>query len=108
MDLDCRPPAGAVGAEIRDINLAQPLHDAASSTVENEHPVVRRHPDTGRRSLYVNRGFTKCFAEMGEVESLPLRTAQEFCRPGTWRSITVTLRLFGGLVEPRGVEPLTS
>ncbi|MEM1200037.1 MAG: TauD/TfdA family dioxygenase [Pseudomonadota bacterium] len=40
--------------------------------IETEHPVVRRHPDTGRKSLYVNRGFTSRFSGMSEEESLPL------------------------------------
>ena len=40
--------------------------------VENIHPVVRRHPVTGRKLLYVNRGFTSHFVGMSIEESLPL------------------------------------
>lgn len=37
-----------------------------------EHPVVRTHPETGRRSLYVNVGHTARFVGMTEEESAPL------------------------------------
>jgi taurine dioxygenase len=37
-----------------------------------EHPVVRTHPETGRRSLYVNTAHTVRFAGMTEEESAPL------------------------------------
>jgi taurine dioxygenase len=37
-----------------------------------EHPVVRIHPEIGRRALFVNFGHTSCFAGMTEEESAPL------------------------------------
>jgi taurine dioxygenase len=37
-----------------------------------EHPVIRTHPETGRRALYVNIAHTAHFAGMTEEESLPL------------------------------------
>jgi len=37
-----------------------------------EHPVVRSHPETGRKALYVNVGHTVRFKDMTEEESAPL------------------------------------
>ena len=49
-----------------------PIASVEKELTEIEHPVVRRHPDTGRRLLYVNRGFNARFAGMSDEESLPL------------------------------------
>ena len=36
------------------------------------HPVVRKHPETGKEGLYLNRMFTTRFVDMEEEESRPL------------------------------------
>ncbi len=45
---------------------------SAAAEYETEHPLVRTHPETGRKCLYVSGLFTPRFKDMTEKESQPL------------------------------------
>lgn len=63
-----------------------------------EHPVVRTHPETGRRALYVNPAHTVRFAGMTEEESAPMlnflyqhQTRPEFTCRFSWQPGSIAL-----------------
>jgi taurine dioxygenase len=63
-----------MGAGIAFISKAGPELTAQAKELcpGAEHPVVRTHPDTGRRYLYVNRGFTQRIVGLHPRESAAL------------------------------------
>jgi taurine dioxygenase len=70
-------PVKSYGSNGVLINNADPAHKMDIQTGEGAdteviHPVVRIHPATGRKALYVNSTYTLRFEGMTEEESAPL------------------------------------
>ena len=83
-------PGNVGGMKIHDIENADGY--------EAEHPVVRTHPDTGRKALYLSRSHTIRFRDMSEEESRPLidflqahQTRPEFTCRVRWSPGTLTI-----------------
>ena len=89
-----------VEAEKRNMTRSTKLSEEAmrQPVVENLHPVIRTHPETGRKSLFVNRAFTVRFENMTVAESKPLleflykqATKPEFTCRFHWKNGSVAM-----------------
>jgi taurine dioxygenase len=84
--------AKADASRTREDRVKQSVRDDAKKEYVGEHPVVRTHPETGRKALYVNVGHTLRFKDMTVEESEPIlqylfqhQTRPEFTCRFTWR-----------------------
>jgi len=98
MPIEVIPTGAALGAEIRGVDLAQPFDDAIFAAIERafpptqaeidrnppvRHPIVRTHPYTGRKCLYVMRDDCTGIEGMEpeEAEALICALADHIVKP---------------------------
>jgi alpha-ketoglutarate-dependent taurine dioxygenase len=96
----CHSSRHVFGAEAhaRRGDLKGRIGNPELATQDAVHPVVIRHPETGRKALYVNPGFTLRFEGWTEEESRPLlaylysqATRPEFTCRFHWREGSLAL-----------------
>ena len=83
----------------REENKYMKMRDTdKADNMEAEHPVVRTHPETGRKALYVSKRHTIRFMDMTEAESRPLIdflqahcTRPEFTARIRWEKGTIAI-----------------
>ncbi len=71
---------------------------AGTAVTDAIHPVVRTHPGSGSKALYVSLAHTRCFVGRTREASLPLLTQlaehaiqSEFCTRLRWRAGTLAI-----------------
>ena len=80
--------SSAASKKKRNAGRSTILDERETPEVQTIHPVVRTHPESGAKHLYVNEAFTIAFEGMSEAESKPLldylylhaRTPEYTCR----------------------------
>lgn len=88
--------AKADASRTREDRIRTAPKDGGDRVLEAEHPVLRTHPETGRKALYVNVAHTVRFGGMTDAESAPLLgylflhlTRPEFTCQFRWRPGTL-------------------
>jgi taurine dioxygenase len=61
-----------IGGRVANTDLGDRIGNPELATQDAIHPVVVTHPDSGRKLLYVNPGFTLRFEGWTDAESQPL------------------------------------
>jgi taurine dioxygenase len=59
-------------AKLKDQMESMTINNATSTPELMEHPVIRTHPETGKKALWVNPVYTIRFKNMTEAESAPI------------------------------------
>jgi taurine dioxygenase len=77
----------------REDRVKDSVRADAKKEYVGEHPVVRTHPETGRKALYLNAGHTLRFSDMSVAESTPIldylfqhQVRPEFTCRFSWRA----------------------
>lgn len=90
--------ANADVTKSREDRMKTDRRDEATKEYTAEHPVVRTHPETGRKALYINGGHTNRFGGWTEEESKPLlkylfqhQVRLEFTCRFSWRPGSIAL-----------------
>jgi len=85
-------------SKTREDRIKSDGRDAGQREYVGEHPVVRTHPETGRKALYVNVAHTARFKGLTDDESAPLleylfrhQVRPEFTCRFTWQTGSIAL-----------------